>query len=78
MDLAGICSDDLRIEFDSSHLRISGCRRDTVYKEGFVYQQMEITYSQFEKLIQFPAEMKATSVEHHYNDGFLIINLRNK
>ena len=78
VDLAGICTEDLEIVLNSTHLRISGCRRDTIYKEGFTYQQMEITYSRFEKVIQFPTELGTASLEHHYNDGFLIIDLRSK
>jgi HSP20 family protein len=75
IDLAGVCSDELEIEIKDSLLRISGCRRDTVYREGFVYQQMEITYSRFEKTIQFPAPIEGASLKHDYRDGFLIINL---
>ena len=75
IDLAGICSDELEIEIQDSTLRISGCRKDTVYREGFVYQQMEITYSRFEKTIQFPAPLEGASIKHDYRDGFLIINL---
>lgn len=75
LDLAGICSDDVVIEVGSSTLRISGCRRDTFYREGLVYHQMEITYSRFEKLIQFPCELKDASMDHRYSDGFLIIDL---
>ena len=76
VDVAGICADDLEIVLDQSHLRIRGCRRDTSFREGFTYQQMEITYSRFEKTIQFPCAIEAASVEHNYNDGFLIVNLR--
>lgn len=76
LDLAGICSDELEIEVHGSLLRISGCRKDTVYREGFVYQQMEITYSRFEKTIQFPAPIEGASLKHDYHDGFLIINLQ--
>jgi HSP20 family protein len=75
VDLAGVCNDDLEIEIDQSWLSIRGCRRDTMYREGFSYQQMEITYSQFEKTIQFPCSIEAASVAHDYRDGFLIINL---
>ena len=75
IDLAGICSDELEIEIQDSTLRITGCRKDTVYREGFVYQQMEITYSRFEKTIQFPAPLEGASFKHDYRDGFLIINL---
>jgi HSP20 family protein len=76
IDLAGVCSDELEIEILDSTLRIRGCRKDTVYREGFVYQQMEITYSRFEKTIQFPAPIEGTSIKHDYRDGFLIINLQ--
>jgi HSP20 family protein len=78
VDLAGVCSDDLEIKLTGSGLRIRGCRRDTFYQEGFTYHQMEITYSQFEKTIQFPCELEGASLEHDYNDGFLVINLRCK
>jgi HSP20 family protein len=76
VDLAGVCSDDLEIKLSGNQLRVSGCRRDTVFREGFVYQQMEITYSRFEKTIDFPCQLEGGSWEHHYNDGFLIINLQ--
>ncbi len=75
VDLAGICNDDLTIEIDQSVLRITGCRRDTFYKEGFSYHQMEITYSRFEKTIQFPSSIETASVVHDYHDGFLIIKV---
>jgi HSP20 family protein len=78
VDLAGICSDDLEIEIDESSLRIRGCRRDTLFKEGFSYQQMEITYSRFEKMVQFPCSIEEASLAHDYRDGFLIVNLRCK
>ena len=75
IDLAGVCSDELEIEIRDSMLRIAGCRRDTLYREGVVYQQMEITYSRFEKTIQFPGPIEGASLKHDYRDGFLIINL---
>jgi HSP20 family protein len=76
VDLAGVCDNDLEIEIDNSSLRIRGCRRDTFFREGFSYQQMEITYSRFEKTIEFPCSIEEASVGHDYRDGFLIVNLR--
>ena len=78
LDVAGICADELEIDLHESNLRVSGCRKDTIYREGFTYQQMEITYSRFEKSIQFPCAIEEASVAHDYRDGFLIINLRCK
>ena len=76
VDLAGVCADDLELEIDQSNLRVRGCRRDTFFKEGFSYHQMEITYSRFEKTIQFPCSIEAASLAHDYRDGFLIVHLR--
>jgi HSP20 family protein len=75
VDLAGVSSDDLEIEIDRSSLRIRGCRRDTFYREGYSYQQMEITYSRFEKTIEFPCVIEEASLAHDYRDGFLVIHL---
>ncbi|HEX9543612.1 MAG TPA: Hsp20/alpha crystallin family protein [Pyrinomonadaceae bacterium] len=78
LDVAGICTDELEIDLDQATLRVRGCRRDTVYKEGFSYQQMEITYSRFEKTIQFPCSIEEASLTQDYRDGFLIIKLHCK
>ena len=78
VDLAGICSDELEIEISGKLLSIRGCRRDTHYREGFVYQQMEITYSRFEKTIEFPSPIEGASIRHDYRDGFLIIDVRSE
>lgn len=76
VDLAGVCADELELMMEPSSLLIRGCRRDTLYREGFRYQQMEITYSRFEKRIEFPCSIEEASVEHDYRDGFLIVKLR--
>jgi HSP20 family protein len=76
VDLAGVCMEELEVAIHDSTLNIRGCRRDTHIHEGCVYHQMEITYSRFEKSIQFPAPIEGASVRHNYTDGFLIINVR--
>ncbi len=78
VDLAGVCPDDLEIALDQLSLSIRGCRRDTFFKEGYSYQQMEITYSRFEKTIQFPCPIEEASLAHDYRDGFLIVTLHCK
>ncbi len=76
LDLAGVCVDELEIVIHDSDLIVRGCRRDSIYREGYTYQQMEITYSRFEKRVQFPSSIVEASLSHEYQDGFLIINLR--
>src|SRR5215468_2747176 len=76
LDLAGICLDELEVEVVGADLRVRGCRRDTFFEEGLRYQQMEITYSRFEKTIQFPCSIQGASLERAYRDGWLIIHLQ--
>ena len=51
VDLAGVCADDLQITLRDKILELKGLRRDSSYAEGISYQQLEITYSRFEKKI---------------------------
>jgi HSP20 family protein len=76
VDLAGVCMEELEVEIRESILRIRGCRKDTHIREGFTYHQMEITYSRFEKSIEFPAPIEGASIRQDYSDGFLIIDVR--
>ena len=76
VDIAGVCSDELEIAVSENTLRISGCRRDTFYREDYRCHQMEITYSRFEKTIQLPGQIESASIAHDYRDGFLIVSLR--
>ena len=76
IDLAGVSPDDLEITIDGAKLSVAGCRRDTFYGEGVSYQQLEITYSRFEKVLQFPCSIEGASLRRDYHDGLLILYLR--
>ncbi|MBA2341271.1 MAG: Hsp20/alpha crystallin family protein [Pyrinomonadaceae bacterium] len=76
VDLAGVCPDEIEITAEGSVLHITGTRRDGLYREGISYYQLEITYSRFEKRIQFPCSIDDTQIERDYRDGLLILRLR--
>lgn len=76
VDLAGIRPADIEIRLDDRVLRISGSRRDGTCGEGVSHYQLEITYSRFEKMIQFPRSIDHATVERDYHDGLLILRLR--
>jgi HSP20 family protein len=76
VDLAGIQPSDIEITIDGPALRISGSRRDGICGEGVHHYQLEITYSRFEKMIQFPRSIEHASIERDYRDGLLILRLR--
>jgi len=76
VDLAGVRSDDIEIRLDGRLLRLSGLRRDSFCGEGVSHYQLEITYSRFEKIIQFPCSIEQAVVERDYRDGLLVLRLR--
>jgi len=76
VDLAGVRTDDLEISISGPLLRISGLRRDSTCGEGISHYQLEITYSRFEKTIQFPRSIESASIGRDYRDGLLILRLQ--
>lgn len=76
VELAGVSAEEIEIDIQGNQLYIAGCRRDKMCAAvGMTYQQMEITYSRFEKTLQFPASIEGASIEHNFDNGLLIIRL---
>jgi HSP20 family protein len=75
VDLAGVRAEDIEISINGPLLRLSGLRRDSFCGEGVSHYQLEITYSRFEKTIQFPRSIEHASVVRDYRDGLLILRL---
>ena len=75
VELAGVSAEEIEIDIQGNQLYIAGCRKDKSCAVGMTYQQMEITYSRFEKTLQFPASIEGASIEHNFDNGLLIIRL---
>lgn len=75
VELAGVSPEDIEIEIRGNALHIAGCRRDRSCTAGISYQQMEITYSNFEKTLRFPSTIDGATIVHNFENGLLIINL---
>jgi HSP20 family protein len=76
VELAGVSAEDIEIDIQGNVLFLAGCRRDRSCTAGVSYQQMEITYSRFEKTLNFPASIEGARVEHNFENGLLIIHLQ--
>lgn len=76
VELAGVSPEDIEIDIQGNVLFIAGCRKDRSCAAGVSYQQMEITYSNFEKTLRFPSTIEGAVVEHEFENGLLIISLR--
>jgi HSP20 family protein len=76
VELAGVSEEEIEIAIDGSVLYIAGSRKDRSCTSGISYQQMEISYSSFEKTLRFPSPIDGSTIEHVFENGLLIINLR--
>ena len=76
LDLAGVRPEEIEIEIAGPVLRVAGCRRDAFCHETIAYQQLEITYSRFEKTLRFPCAIEGATIERDYRDGLLLLRLR--
>jgi HSP20 family protein len=76
VELAGVSPEDIEIEVQGNVLHIVGSRKDKSCTGDVSYHQMEITYSSFEKTLNFPASIDGATVEHNFENGLLIIRLR--
>ncbi len=75
IELAGVSAEEIEIDIQGNQLYIAGCRRDKTCAVGMSFQQMEITYSRFEKTLEFPASIDGAHIEHNFDNGLLIIHL---
>jgi HSP20 family protein len=76
VELAGVSVEDVEIDIQGNALYIAGCRRDRSCAAGVSYQQMEITYSSFEKTLRFPSPIDGATLDSMFENGLLIIHLR--
>ncbi len=74
LELAGIDPNQIDLEVDDGVLRVSGTRADTKHPDA-VYQQMEISYGRFERLVSLPPEVDVGGASAEYVNGFLEIVL---
>ena len=75
VELAGVSAEEIEIDIQGNQLYVAGCRRDKTCAVGGSYHQMEITYSRFEKSLEFPDVIDGASIEHNFDNGLLIIRL---
>jgi len=76
VELAGVSVEDMKIDVQGNVLSIAGARRDKSCVAGIAYQQMEITYSTFEKTLTFPSSIDGVVLDHMFENGLLIIRLK--
>lgn len=72
VDIAGVDPDEVNVTAAEQTLTISG-RRSRGACEGRVYQQMEIEYGPFERVLNLPEDVDLSGAEARYDRGLLTI-----
>ena len=75
MDVAGMNSRDFDIMLRGRVLTIRGVRRDPAGSGRKHFHKMEISLGQFERIIAIPTGIQLSSMQAHYDNGFLVIRL---
>ena len=71
MNVPGLKGDDIDVEVEQNHLRISGKREEVQEKKEKSHYTKEIRRGSFERVIALPNQVDATKVEAEYADGVL-------
>lgn len=74
VEIAGIDPDQVNVTATDGALVISGERRREPC-EGRVFQQIEVEYGPFERLIQLPDDVDLAQAEARYERGLLTIEI---
>ena len=73
-DLAGIDPNDVTLEIRGRELLLSGNRRPPA-EDGRLYQQLEIPFGPFQRVVSLGADVDADQAKAMYEDGFLRVTL---
>lgn len=74
VELAGVDPESVEVVVDEGSLRISGERRRPRVG-GQVYQQMEIEYGPFERVLKLAADVDVSQAQADFDRGLLTVTL---
>jgi HSP20 family protein len=75
-EVAGMENADFSVVLEGRTLRISGVRSTAI--EQCTYHQLEIHTGEFLTEVEFVAEVQPESLQAHYQDGFIVVELRKR
>lgn len=71
MNLPGLKGDDIDVEVQNNHLRISGRREEVSEKKEKSHYAKEIHRGSFERVVALPDPVNGEAVEAEYDNGVL-------
>jgi HSP20 family protein len=76
IELAGVPRESVHVRLRGSQLEVSGRRNPPQEPAGAHWHRAEITFGEFQRVIELPWEADASRVGAVYKDGMLEIHLR--
>jgi len=77
-DLAGVRPEDVTVSVRGRRVSVSGVRRDLIVEEGCSYYSMEISYNQFERSLEMPADLESAAITMEARNGLLLVRMITK
>ena len=74
-ELAGVRPEDIRLTVAGNRLSIQGSRRDWLSEQGCCHYRMEISYSQFERVLELPCDLDKAHITTEYQYGLLLVRV---
>jgi HSP20 family protein len=75
MNLPGLQGEDIDVEVEDNHLRVSGKREEVNEKREKNHYTKEIRRGSFERIIPLPAPVRNTDVKAVYEEGVLKVTM---
>jgi HSP20 family protein len=74
-DLPGVRPEDIEVQVLGPRLSVTGVRRDWLLEEGCHYHSLEISYSPFERVLEFPESLDPALIHTEYQAGMLLVRI---
>jgi HSP20 family protein len=74
-ELAGVRPQEVEVTLSGSRLSVRGMRRDIRIEDCQQSHCMEISYNEFERVVELPGDASSWRVATDYRDGMLIVRL---
>jgi HSP20 family protein len=74
-DLAGVRPEEVELTLRGNRLSVRGVRRDSCLEECSQCYQMEISYSQFERIVILPMDATRARIEAEHRHGMLLVRI---
>lgn len=75
MNLPGLKGEDIDVEIEQNHLRISGKREEMQEKKEKSHYAKEIRRGSFERVVALPTRIDADNVKAEYEGGVLTVTM---